>query len=556
MVVAMPQAPRSKPPTPAAQALELQVFGVPRLLVNGREIKLPLKRAHALLVYLAFNGEPLPRAHLAAVLWPDADEALGRTRLRRLLYTLEQAMPANIWLADSEHLALARDALATDALEFAQFARRVVTAPDWNETTLNESLQWARLARRPLLQGIAFGSEVFDDWLRAIVIEHEHLLMRLLERVIDALALRGHYSPAHELAEALIALDTFREPSYVLLMQLHAQQGHHAGVEASYARCADQLRAEFGIRPSPSTEDAYLRLTQDLRQPAASAAQRRSIHFAEAEHGAVAYTVLGSADQAIVISPGFVCHIEIALEYAPFRAALEALAQRFKVLLFDRRGIGLSERLRATGTPAAIAADIAAILDHAGIRKAWLFGSSEGGLGAMQLAIDQPHRVEGLCLFSTLARGSFATDYPWALPPAAYQVWLQRLTAGWGGPVSIETFAPSEKENPALRAWWARLLRHAASPGTLETVLGGLRNADIRADLHRIHVPTLVMHRRGDLAVRFEAGQHLAAHIPGAQWLPLDGADHFWWCGDSGPVVGAIVDFAARQRPGQPLVGA
>ena len=218
------------------------------------------------------------------------------------------------------------------------------------------------------------------------------------------------------------------------------------------------------------------------------------------------------------------------------------------MILFDRGGVGLSERLGATSTPAAMAADIAAILDHAGVAKAWLFGSSEGGLGATRLAIDQPQRVHGLCLFGSLARGSAAADYPWALPAAAYDVWLQRLVAAWGGPVGIETFAPSEKDNLAFRAWWARIVRHAASPGALETILAGLRDTDMRADLGRINVPALVMHRRGDKAVRFEAGEHLARSIPGAAWRPLEGEDHFWWCGDTGSVIREILAFAGPHR--------
>jgi pimeloyl-ACP methyl ester carboxylesterase len=132
------------------------------------------------------------------------------------------------------------------------------------------------------------------------------------------------------------------------------------------------------------------------------------------------------------------------------------------------------------------------------------------------------------------------------LPASAYDVWLQRLVAQWGGPTGLETFAPSSKDDPALRAWWARLVRHAASPGSLRTILGGLRDADMRAELHRIGVPTMVMHRRGDRAVRFEAGEHLAAAIPAALWLELEGDDHFWWCGDTAPVIRAILEFTAR----------
>ena len=88
-------------------------------------------------------------------------------------------------------------------------------------------------------------------------------------------------------------------------------------------------------------------------------------------------------------------------------------------------------------------------------------------------------------------------------------------------------------------------MRHSASPGGLATILGGLRDADLRADLARIRAPTLVMHRRGDRAVRFEAGEHLARTIPGAAWLPLEGADHFWWCGESEAVIEAVLRFAS-----------
>jgi pimeloyl-ACP methyl ester carboxylesterase len=114
--------------------------------------------------------------------------------------------------------------------------------------------------------------------------------------------------------------------------------------------------------------------------------------------------------------------------------------------------------------------------------------------------------------------------------------------------VGLETFAPSAHDDPALRAWWARLVRHAVSPGGLETILAGLRDADLRAELARLRVPTLVMHRRGDRAVRFEAGRHLAEAIPGAAWHPLEGIDHFWWCGDSDAVLRPLLEFTSAAR--------
>ena len=530
----------------ATAALELRVFGVPAAVAQGHEVPLALQRAFALLAYLAFQGTPVPRAHLATLLWPDADEARARARLRRLVYNLEDAIGCKVLASDKLFLALVPGRVETDALQFARFARRAVAAESLDDTMLAEARAWVVRAGQPLLQGITLDSETFDDWLQALSIEHEHLLARRLEQVVDASTRRGEFAPALDQAERLIALDPFREPSYVLLMQLHARQGHSAGVEAAYARCAEVLRAEFGIRPGPQTERAYERMTDDLRRLSSHRLDRPAVRFADSPAGAIAYTVLGEGERTLVICPGFVCHIELALEHPPLRAHVQALAERFKVVLFDRRGLGLSERLRAASTPAALAQDIAAILDDARVPSAWLFGSSEGGLGAMRLAVDQPGRVAGLCLFGALARGSAAPDYPWALPAAAYDVWLKRLVAGWGGPVGIETFAPSQQDDPELRAWWARLVRHAASPGGLEAILGGLRDADLRSELGRIRAPTLVMHRRGDRAVRFEAGEHLARAIPGALWQPLEGVDHFWWGGDGEAVVRAVVGFAGR----------
>ncbi len=524
--------------------LELRLLGTPALSAKGRGLPLSLQRGFALLACLALHAGPVPREHLAALLWPDAAPAPARTRLRKLAWTLESAAGRPLFAADNDRLALRPAAVSVDVLEFARFARPAVAADAIADDQLATAGEWIARARRPLLEGIAFGSGAFDDWRQSLAIEHEHLLGRLLERTADACGRRGEFATALAHAENLLAMDAWREPSYVLLMQLHALQGHSAGVEAAYARCADALRAEFGIRPGPRTESAYVRLTEDLRRQASRSLDRPDVRFAESPAGAIAYTVLGAGERTLLVSPGFVCHIELALEHPPLRDFVQALAGRFRVLLFDRRGMGLSERLGAASTPAALAQDMAAILDHAGVERAWLFGSSEGGLGALRLAVDRPERVAGLCLFGSLAKGSAAPDYPWALPAAAYDVWLKRLVAGWGGPVGLETFAPGEQHDPALRAWWARLVRHAVSPGGLEAILGGLRDADLRAELGRIRVPTLVMHRRGDRAVRFDAGQHLARAIPGAAWHPLEGVDHFWWCGHRQPVLQAILQFA------------
>src|SRR5262249_46538352 len=115
-------------------------------------------------------------------------------------------------------------------------------------------------------------------------------------------------------------------------------------------------------------------------------------------------------------------------------------------------------------------------------------------------------------------------------------------------PADIDTFAPALRDDPSTRAWWARMLRHAASPASMRAILKGLRDADVRDLLPRVGAPTLVIHRRNDRAVRFEAGQHLAANIPGATFMPMDGDCHWWWVGGADAVVSAIFDFSSHQR--------
>src|SRR5262249_42041319 len=194
----------------------------------------------------------------------------------------------------------------------------------------------------------------------------------------------------------------------------------------------------------------------------------------------------------------------------------------------------------------ATAQDIGTVLDAAGSRRVVLLGASEGGPACIQFAADRPDRVAGLILFASLAKGSAAPDYPHALQASQYDMWLQQLVAVWGGPAGIETFAPSLSGDPQARAWWAGLLRAASSPGAIKGVLEALRDTDVRHLLGRISVPTLVLHRRGDRAVRIGAGRYLASHIPQARFAELDGADHWIFAGDQQPVLASIKQFVGR----------
>ena len=172
-----------------------------------------------------------------------------------------------------------------------------------------------------------------------------------------------------------------------------------------------------------------------------------------------------------------------------------------------------------------------------------LFGASECGPACIKFAVDDHSRVAGLILFGALAKGCWSEDYPHALRASQYDAWSKHLIAQWGGPVGIEAFAPSLANDPQARAWWAGLLRAASSPGGISAVLEAFRDADVRHLLAQIAVPTLVMHRRDDKAVRIAAGRDIASRIAGAKFVELDGHDHWFFAGDQQPVLEAIGDF-------------
>ena len=257
----------------------------------------------------------------------------------------------------------------------------------------------------------------------------------------------------------------------------------------------------------------------------------------------LAFQTYGAGRFDVLVLPGFVSHVERVWEEPRCRAFLSSLAGMGRLILLDRRGIGLSDRVGFTPSVDATAQDIGTVLDAVGSRRVVLFGASEGGPACIKFAADQPDRVAGLILFASLAKGSATSDYPHALQASQYDTWLQQLVAVWGGPAGIETFAPSLSGDPQARAWWAGLLRAASSPGALMGLLEALRDTDVRHLLGRISAPTLVLHRRGDRAVRIGAGRHLASHIARARLVELDGADHWAFAGDQQPVLASIRQF-------------
>lgn len=531
-------------PVPRAlPVLDLQLHAYPAVRVDGVARPLTLKRGLALLAYLAEAGRPVGRLQLATLLWPEADEALGRGRLRRLLHETHGLLGFEGVLAEGDALRLVP---ATSDLQRVRESARLLLDAGASGATADDLERLLAPEASLVLDGFEIDSEPHADWLRAHRDEHRRLLMRALQRLAEDLAPGVDALRAAEAAQRLIALDGCSESGHAALITALGHRGDMAAVETAYFACAETLRHELGVRPSALVEAAYAaacaRVRQEPVQPQAVRRQPR-IRFAQTREGAVAYSLQGDGPTALLIVPGLLSHLEVGHDDPRVRHCMEQLAERYRVVVLDRRGTGLSERVGVQPTVEAACEDIEAVLDHAGLPSAWIFGASVGGTIAVEFAAVRPERVQGLVLYGAGARGAWAPDYPWAMKTEHMGQWLQMLRVGWGEATSVAAFAPSAAGDPEVHAWWARMLRTAASQNGIGEILRSFHAMDVRHRLPQVKAPTLVIQRQDDRIVREGAGRHLAEHIPGAEWLLLPGADHWWWHGDADAVLAAVLHF-------------
>jgi pimeloyl-ACP methyl ester carboxylesterase len=264
----------------------------------------------------------------------------------------------------------------------------------------------------------------------------------------------------------------------------------------------------------------------------------------------LAYQVVGSGPIDLVFVMGWVSHLEYFWKEPGFARFLRQLASFSRLILFDKRGTGLSDRvpLNALPTLEQRMDDLRAVMDAAGSRQAVLVGVSEGGPLAALFAATYPERTRALVMIGTYARRTRSRSYPWGRTEEEQQAFLQEIHAGWGGPVGIESRAPSRAQDPAFRDWWAAYLRMGASPGAAVAITRMNSEIDVRNVLPLIRVPALVIHRTGDQVLTVEEGRFVASLIPGARMVELPGEDHLPFVGTQDDILNEISDFVAEVK--------
>jgi pimeloyl-ACP methyl ester carboxylesterase len=263
----------------------------------------------------------------------------------------------------------------------------------------------------------------------------------------------------------------------------------------------------------------------------------------------IAYQVVGEATTDLVLVPGFVSHVEAAWEEPNLAHFLGRLASFSRLIVFDKRGTGMSDPVTNPPTMDERMDDIRAVMDAAGSERAAIFGSSEGGTLSILYAHRHPERAQSLILYGSWARRLAAPEYPWGLQPDELEGFLGRMEDAWATGEWWNRDQRSPLDDERHRRWWARYLRMAASPAMASSVIRMNTRMDLRALLPEVSVPTLILHRTDDNWIEVGHGRYLAEHIPAARYIELPGTDHRVWLGDVETILREVEIFITGRKP-------
>ena len=253
-----------------------------------------------------------------------------------------------------------------------------------------------------------------------------------------------------------------------------------------------------------------------------------------ARNGSVslAYDIVGEGERDILVTFGWIGSFQSAIEHPAHARWLRRLATFGRVIMWDKRGTGLSERVPADGLPTLEERmdDMRVVMDAAGSERAVALGISEGASLSTVFAATHPERVDSLILVGGFARVLRDDDFEWGPSKEEADAFRRRMGESWGDNAGLlNLWAPSVANDPVAREHWNRTMVHGGTPSTATAWLEMVEQTDIRATLPTVGVPTLILHRTDDRIVPVQHARYLAEHIPGAHYVELPGSDHLWW---------------------------
>jgi DNA-binding SARP family transcriptional activator/pimeloyl-ACP methyl ester carboxylesterase len=518
------------------------VLGPVEVVDDGREIVPSAAKERSLLAVLALNAMSAVTADgLIDALWGESAPTSARKTLQTYVSNIRRALgPGTVATTPNGYVLR----VAPDDVDVIRF-RALVRA---GEDALRDGVPGVardRLASAiALWRGEPFGGVAAHTGLaaEAVRLREEHA-SALEARIAADLAVGEHRELVGEL-EALLHEHPFRERLWGHLMVALYRSGRQADSLAAFERARVLLREELGLEPGGELrrlERAVLAQDASVVGTAPGAAAtapplrpprlRSPVRYAVARDGThVAFQTFGDGPIDLIAVPGFVSHLDMWWD-APTDALVERLASFSRLILFDKRGMGLSDRPNAIDVEMWLD-DIEAVLDAARSERAVVLGISAGAPTAALYAARHPERVRALILYGGYARFLTADDYAFGTDAAVVDSFIDNMQAKWGTGVGISVLATSRADDPVARQFWARLQTTSASPAAAAEFLRALSRVDVRRDLPAIIAPTLVLHATRDTNVPIESARLCNELIPGSRLVELDSDIHLIWLSD------------------------
>lgn len=547
-------------------AVAVRMFGSLELELAGRALGARdfggVKPKQLLELLLIDRGRAVSKDRLADQLWGERLPQRVAATIETYVSVLRRHLAPGLIRTERGGYRMPAELLSVDADRFDALLRRAAGADD--PVSRRSALEAATALGEPEL----LTDEPDATWVLG---PREHYRRRQAQALVDlaecCLGLQDHRA-ALVVAERVLASEPTSERGHRVAMLAHSALGDRDAALRTYARCRAVLSEELGVDPTPQTAQLHASILRDEDPVGRLGSVARPAGLAEpsptrpsglppiqyADHGGVriAFQVVGDGPVDLAFSPSHLSNLAATWDEPTYAAFLRSLASMSRLILFDKRGTGLSDPALDFPTPRERSEDLLAVLEAAGSRRAVLFGVCGGGALCAHLAADHPDRVAGLILHNSAARTLRSHDYPWGLPRELYERYLAAFEEIWMDERDrIAWRNPGLADNPRYRDWYARYVRLAASPYLARRLAEMNADLDIRPLLPQIRTPTLVITRTEDAWLSPENSRYLAEHIPGATLLELPGFDHDPWVGDTEPVLLAVERFLAERSADQ-----
>jgi DNA-binding SARP family transcriptional activator/pimeloyl-ACP methyl ester carboxylesterase len=528
--------------------MKVGVLGPVRALAGGREIALSAAKERSLLAMLALHaGSVVTPVALIDALWGDAPPATARKTLQTYVSNVRRALGPSVLATDPHGYVLHLYGDDVDVLVFRRLVRQGEEARRGGEALRARDLLAAGTA---LWRGEPFGGVAAHTGLAAEAIRLQEEYLGAVEGRVAAELEVGEDAQLVGELEALVREHPFRERLWGHLMIALYRTGRQADALDAYERVRVQLRDELGLEPGGELKRLQRAVLEHevpfTEQAAATKASpqpfRSSVRYARTSEGVhVAFETVGDGPIDLIAVPGFVSHLDMWWD-APTDVLVRRLASFSRLIMFDKRGMGLSDRPSQIDVDDWVE-DTRAVLDAVGSERAVVLGISAGAPTACLFAARYPERTRALVVYGGYPRMLRSDDYEFGFDRDAVDRFIEQMEAEWGTGFGLSILAPSLEGDPVATAFWARLQTTSASPGAGAQFLRALAEVDVSDALPRVSAPTLLVHVIRDANTPIEGARVCRDLIPDARLVELDSDIHLIWLSD---VIDDITDEIER----------